>query len=639
MLVPRPFNCDAARWDDYIEHLQTCDSDIWKLVAQYVVNKPPSKSQALLTQICSELNAGLSFADVDKSLQKAMAIADTVGAAAAAEAEIRTKTAETVELVAKNSIQDYIGISNVQGCDPLKFETYIKTHPDDGKQIQSLYTNWANFGGVDEANQKKFQQELDFKLQSVCTASNPDGRTSGKMYNSYAGWLLHQPPGLQSSLNTSAVSCSPLVLGPVMDQSKQKDKIYAFLDKVLPVDQQATVVSWMCSIAQTSPTEFEPAMTKLVQQDPAKVDVDAITKTLSPTVKAAQSFKILSSNVDIPVAQAEVKPLTAEEKAALVNKPANFDAWVAMNPKTQGLFTFQLDCQDTVGQYMNATTLSGEIYTRLNKDNVSEAEQISFFKKLCDQTSKNRNATAITDKWFSDYSTKYDAYDAFWKKTTMQAPITQWLQTHDKLAFVDDVYTNKLSKGASVAQTDSYVNESILAVPPPPPPPVPAVFKVQQPAKITHTPATNGQKKYVLKGYLTKSTTFVNAVFSLNPTSMQTAMRDRASYYATPMQSPDVGINDPNLQRVFTNYFASAGFLGISVPSNIQSASFEGFPYYVLFVSDAQGICQSIVAMGITDYSKILTSPGSVQPIQVKTDGVYQSLWILEDVDKAMSSS
>lgn len=640
------FHCGSDRWDQYILHLQNQSPEEWKKIAEYVLNRPP---QGLLTQLCSQLNGGIPFDDIDQSLPQATAIADSIVPYSERGGNVVVATDQT-NMDQAQRIQDYIQLTNIQGCDTLKFENYLKQHPDENKQIQSLYDNWINFA-FDEYQQKNFKSSLNTKLQTICKTSNPDGRTSDTLgiYNSYEGWLVNQPAELNSNVNLSW-SCNSSVLGPIVNKSPQKTLILKFLDEMSKsssssssnMDNLAKVMSWMCSIAQTKPTDFEKAIQALIQQDPSKMNLDAITQTLSPDVQAANAFKIEENNIKegTSIPNVQVKELTPSELQQALANPKDFDTWVGLNPQSQALFSYYMPCQDTVGQYMNRTKNSKEIYKGLNTLNSSE--QVSFFKKLCDSSnSKFIESTTVqeNDNMLQDYKNKYTTY---WDKSKLQNEISKYLKNHNKIEFIDKVYTNQLSKtNNNVEQTDQYVKNDIIAtktdssVPKTPQP-------IQQPVNIKHTPGTSGNiKKYVFKGYLKPSNklenqSFTNAILTLNPASKEiTGRMYPYAFYDAPMSKPENGFNDPTLQNAFNSFF----IYSTSVPENVKESSYQGHPYYVLFVVDKKNVCTSIFAMGITDYSKFLSTKDLISDRRVETNGTFQSLWILEDVENAMKAT
>jgi hypothetical protein len=168
----------------------------------------------------------------------------------------------------------------------------------------------------------------------------------------------------------------------------------------------------------------------------------------------------------------------------------------------------------------------------------------------------------------------------------------------------------------------------------------PAEFKITQPQSIPHTAAINSLKTYVLKGYLEDLDIPVrlNAAFSFYP--QQSQNRAASMYYdGSVMSHPDAGINDMRVQSAFRQYFTDAEYLNTPMPSNVKKASHEGFPYYVLFASDDANVCKYVTALAITDYSKLMSTQGLVQSKKVKRDGVYQSVWILDDVNNAMEAA
>lgn len=672
LLVPEQFNCGDSK--KYIDRLAKENPDLFKKLASYLVKNYTKQSQSLIGMICSKLNANKSFVEINDTIEKAMQNADmmkppttpkagadaaaiaippakvsltaaantkaeaTVAAAAAA----KTK-AEATAAVARQTIQDYIQTSNVQCCDKTSLETYLKSNPDKNIQVQSLYDTWVNFAGspATATQPTESKNRLNSKLQEICTASNPDRncRTNSAMYNSYAGWLLSQPPELGRSTSMS-LSCNPMVLGPHMDtlSSDQQAAIYGFLDKVpskeQTYDKRASVLSWLCSIAQSKPADFETAVDKLVLQDPNTFDLTAITKTLSPE---ANGYKIIESEV-ITASSGMAKEYTEKERNEILADPPNFDTWIGMNPKSQALFSYYLPCQQEVGKYMNETKLSTEIYYHLNRY-LNASEQVSFFKKLCniDQKGKLKVRTKEkNDDLITDYKNKFGYY---YNKSSVKNNIFQYWGTYDKVdkvAFIDDVYTNKLTRGSSIENTNAYVERKYLNKTEPKKE-TPAEFKITQPDSITHTPAINSLKTYVKKGYLVKPVR-LSAAFSYYP--VQSQNRAASMYYdGSVMSDPNMGINNMRVQSAFRQYFTDAEYLNIPMLPSVKEASYQGFPYYVLFASDNKGVCKYITALGITDYSKLMSTQGLVQPDKVMRDGVYQSVWILNDVDQAIQEA
>jgi hypothetical protein len=120
---------------------------------------------------------------------------------------------------------------------------------------------------------------------------------------------------------------------------------------------------------------------------------------------------------------------------------------------------------------------------------------------------------------------------------------------------------------------------------------------------------------------------------TLNPASKEiTGRMYPYAFYDAPMSKPENGFNDPTLQNAFNSFF----IYSTSVPENVKESSYQGHPYYVLFVVDKKNVCTGIFAMGITDYSKFLSTKDLISTNKVETNGTFQSLWILEDVENAM---
>lgn len=665
---PKQFNCNE-QLQEYLNYLSLNKHELFQLLISYIVNKDPTQSQAVLDIICSHLNANKTKEQIDEIIQKTMTnVADTIKpkpkpkataskpkataskpkAVAADPKAVAADPKAVAEAISRQSIQDYIRTSNVQGCDKEKFETYLNDHPDEDKQVQSLFQNWVNLAG-DKPRQDVFKIMLNSKLNAICTASNPDGRTNSPMYNSYAGWLLHQPPELGSSSSMS-LSCNPMVLGPRMDglSADRKAKVYKFLDQVVDekvpdsqetYDKRASVLSWLCSISE--PSDFETAVDKLVQQDPTNVNLDAITP---PAAASANFYKVISVvDDDVP----DSPPLTEEEQAAkeiekeeMLKKPPSFDTWIGMNPKSQALFSYYLPCQTEVRKYMDNTTLSPTIYKYLNED-LNASEQVSFFKKLCDQDRPQINNAATIDATLNDYETRFQSYinNSTLDWNVENSDINNYLNTHDRVVFFDNVYNNNLKKDKNTPeQTDEYIKTTFLNKTPDPVKETPAEFKIVQPTSITHIPAINNHKTYVLKGYLGADLEIpvsLSAAFSFDPRQFKN--RTASMYYdGFPMDNPDAGINDMRVQSAFRQYFTDTEFLNIPMLPSVKEASMDGFPYYVLFISDDSGACMNVIALGITEYSKLISTPRLMQSGKVKRDGVYQSVWILDDVDNAM---
>jgi hypothetical protein len=628
---PTKFHCGATRWPDYISHLQTqTPPTTWTRIANMVLNDPPEQSQRILTHVCHQLNANnLTFDEIDKSFGTELAPPPP------------TPTSRPTLTWTNTSIYDYILTSNVKGCDMSKMEQYFQSNPDQKIQLESIYTNWVNFA-TDRTQQKAWEQKLNEKLQKICQESNPDGRTTSAAssgYNSYQGWLFHQPEELLSNNNLSQ-SCTHLLLGPIMDNSPQKDKIYAFLDEVLSsssIDDLASILSWMCSIARLNPSEFEPAMTQLIQQGPNDYDLDAITKkSLSPAVQNVNAYKILEVdpriNPDMPkpkTPEEMPKPKTPEEITQILKQPTNFDAWVNVNPKSQGLFTFDLQCQNTVGNYMNASTISGELYSLLNDDSVTSSDQVSFFKKLCYQ-----------DKDAKTVDSQLQKIEDFWNTTSVdKAQLNEYLSTHDKVAFFEKVYNERLSKSdVTQTQTDDYVKNNILNIPPiiPAPPTIALEWRIPAPdmtaVEFRPVDPNTNTKKYICKGYLQRPSPelFLNAVFVYQPPMFVNIKDANMS-----------GMNDMQIQTQFTEFIR---YRYDNVPDNVQQSSHKNlYPYYVWLVTDKNNVVKSIIAMGITDYSRLMsTDPKLIdKPREPKLvdEEYYQSMWVLEEVNEVLSNT
>ena len=678
LLVPEQFNCGDSK--KYIDRLAKENPDLFKKLANYLVKNYTKQSQSLIGMICSKLNANKSFAEINDTIEKAMQNADmmkppttpdaaaippakvskaaaantkaeaTVAAAAAA----KTK-AEVTTAVARQTVQDYIQTSNVQCCDKTSLETYLKSNPDKNTQVQSLYDTWVNFAGssATATQPTDSNNRLNSMLQEICTASNPDPncRTNSAMYNSYAGWLLSQPPELGRSTSMS-LSCNPMVLGPHMDTlpTDQQAAMYGFLDKVVDqkvpnkeqtYDKRASVLSWLCSIAQSKPADFETAVDKLVLQDPNTFDLTAITKTL---FGETHGYRIIE-NENLPRGE-NATVYTEEQRNQILADPPNFDTWIWMNPKSQALFSYYLPCHQEVGKYMNETELSKKIYSRLNRY-LNASEQVSFFKKLCniDQNGKLKVQTKEkNDEMLKDYEKKFKSY---YNKSSVKDGIFQYWETYDKVdkvAFIDDVYTNKLKRGSSTTDTDAYVETKYLNKTEPKKE-TPAEFQITQPKSISHTPAINNLKTYVKKGYLVKDLNIPVRVdeFTYYPglsraDSVYYNSYASMFYDGAVMSDPDQGINDMRVQSAFRQYFTDAMYVytNIFMRPSVKEASYQGFPYYVLFASDDKGVCKYVTALGITGYSELMSTQKLVQQEKVMRDGVYQSVWILDDVDRAI---
>ena len=276
---------------------------------------------------------------------------------------------------------------------------------------------------------------------------------------------------------------------------------------------------------------------------------------------------------------------------------------------------------------MNASTLSGDIYTLLNDDSVTSSDQVSFFKKLCYQDAKAVDL-------------QFNKIKDFWNKTSVdKAKLNEYLNTHDKVAFFDQVYTNRLSKSdVTQSQTDDYVRNNILNLPPTitAPPTVPLEWRIKAPDMTAVEffpvdPKTN-TKKYICKGYLQTPSPelFLNAVFVYQP-PMFVNIKD------TNMS----GMNDMQIQIQFTEFIRYK--YDNNVPDNVQQSLHKVYPYYVWLVTDKDNVVKSIIAMGITDYSRLMstTTPTLIdKPREPKlVEEYYQSMWVLEEVNQVLSNT
>ena len=101
------------------------------------------------------------------------------------------------------------------------------------------------------------------------------------------------------------------------------------------------------------------------------------------------------------------------------------------------------------------------------------------------------------------------------------------------------------------------------------------------------------------------------------------------------------GMNDMQIQMQFTEFIRYK--YDNNVPDNVQQSLHKVYPYYVWLVTDKDNVVKSIIAMGITDYSRLMstTTPTLIdKPREPKlVEEYYQSMWVLEEVNQVLSNT
>ena len=644
---PPSYNCGGPRWNQYMEHLYTENFVMWKQVSEYVLNHPPHQSMALLTQMCNFLESNTSFGAIDTDIPAMIAVANSIlapthaavvdpSSTTAGPAPTPTPASAPTPAPApapapdgfeesralSQEILDFIAETfddTFQGCDMVKLEAYLQEYPDDVKDLDALYQN-----SVNSDFDYNITRKLTEKLQRLCKASSrisstsstsstsATSSTSSTSSTSFQGWML-SVPNLTDTL-TSQTSCPISLIQSFIDSSSQRTQIYEYLNKVRDVRDQADILQWMCHALQVSDHKIvDYGVSQLLKQAPPTEDNPLDRSKISfqdpnNTNPADKSAAAMADGADNMVMLGG--DMTEEELELALQK---------LSPEQRK------DWEAQMAQEKYASAPQGAInpITKFNFKNFDEWQVANYDVNPALWAARD---SARCEPKIAEFMDKSKLKTEIYKELDISGmDISGMDQQTRQLNFFQHL-CNKLNENvgyvpSSLDELKRFFNTSLYEVHPTPLKPKPTL-----PANI-NTMSTN----YTRKGYVTDSLIIKNRTINFNTNSYG------PYFYQTPMKDIEVGPNDKTLKQIFFNFIAGNPDL---LPPNVADASSKTkTPYFVVFWTDSNNVCQNIAGIGFDDYNTVLDSNLSPTPVKAKDGGdMTISIWVIDDVDKALET-